>query len=215
MIPVMKKSEPVNFDELVRTPGKAFLKKVPFPSDKQWKPHAYWTRILKKIRKDYAEICAYSALWIPSATGFGSIDHFIPKSRNPRLAYEWDNYRYVSLKFNNKKGTKEILDPFTLKPDWFVIDFPSLDIMPNPALSPIHKAAINETIEILGLDTDEEYIDACKEWIMAYCSRDISFDFLERKAPFIAYELKRQNLMEKIRDIMIFPGNILKSKPLS
>jgi hypothetical protein len=215
MIPVARQSEPGNFDELVRTPGKAFLEKVPLPSDKQFKPHAYWTRVLKQIRKDYAGICAYSALWIPPATGFGSIDHFIPKSRDPWLAYEWDNYRYAALRFNNKKGTKEILDPFTLKPDWFVMDFPSLAIMPNPALSPIHQAALNETIEILRLDTDEEYIDACKAWIMEYCSRDISFNNLERKAPFIAYELKRQNLVEKIREIMIFPGSILKSESLS
>lgn len=215
MIPVIKQSEPDNFDELVRKPGKAFLEKVPFPNYKQWKSHSYWTKILKRIRKEYAEICAYSALWIPLCTGFDTVDHFIPKSQKPALAYEWDNYRYVSLKFNIKKGTKEILDPFTLKPTWFVMGFPSMYIKPNPALSPKHKTSVNKTIEILGLDTDEEYIDACKEWIMSYCSRHITFHFLERNAPFIAYELKRQNLIEKISDIMISTGNILMSEPLA
>jgi hypothetical protein len=202
MIPVPKKPEPDHFHKRVRKPGSDFLKKVPKPTTKQWEGHAYWRIMLNRMRTDYNEICAYSALWIPPATGAHTVDHFIPKSSKPSLAYEWDNYRYASLRYNHRKGTNTIIDPFTLADGWFVMDFPTLEIMPNPGLSPGDLSVVHDTIETLGLNRDEIYFEACQEWIMAYCTYDITFEFLKRKAPFIAFELKRQGLKKKIRRIM-------------
>jgi len=206
MIPVPKKPEPDNFHKLVRRPGNDFLKKVPKPTPKQWDSHSYWRIMLDRMRRDYNEVCAYSALWIPPATGAHTVDHFEPKASKPSMAYEWDNYRYASLRYNLKKGTEIIIDPFTLEDGRFVMDFPSLEIMPNPDLSPRDSSAVHDTIETLGLNTDEIYFEACRGWIMAYCKYDITFEFLERKAPFIAFELKRQGLKEKIRHIMKVRG---------
>lgn len=207
MIPVKKQPEPENFDKLVRTPGLEFLKNVPNPTPMQWKIHAYWKKILKEMRKAYRGICAYSAHWIPADTGNPSIDHFKPKSLNPGLAYEWDNYRYASSKYNSLKGTKKILDPFTLKPDLFVLDFPSLKVQPNKELLPRQKEAVKNTIEILKFNKDETCKEARQTWLTDYCSGNITFKHLEDRAPFIAYELKRQGLVKKIFQKIKYPGS--------
>jgi len=205
MYPVKKKPEPDNFDKTVRQRGMKFLKKTPNPSRKEWDTHAYWQQILPQMRKAYNNICAYCAIWISSAHGAESIDHFIPKSQNPELAYEWDNYRYSSLKFNRKKGKKTVLDPFEIRDNWFVMDFPSLFIHSNKKIADVPvKQKIENTINVFKFNEDEKFLEECQEYIKYYCIGDITFDYLERKAPFIAYELKRQGLIERIKGMMNF-----------
>ncbi len=182
-----------------------FLERVPKPAQKQWKEHDYWRNVLDYMRKAYRGVCSYSALWISPATGAHTVDHFKPKSVYPQQAYEWGNYRYVSLRYNNRKGTNAIIDPFTLKPGWFVMDFPSLKIKPNPDLPPEDAEAISHTIRILKLDKGVRYREACQDYIMSYCRGDISFKHLDNRAPFIAFELKRQGLVERIVDMMKYP----------
>lgn len=80
----------------------------------------------------------------------------MPKSVAPELAYEC--FRYVSSRFNSRKGTRLILDPFELEGDWFVLGFPSLLIKPNPNLLPDQKKAVLNTITILKLNTDETLV---------------------------------------------------------
>ncbi len=206
MIPVKKQPEPGKFEKLVRVPGRDFLKKVPNPTTQQWKSHSYWREIIKDMRIAYGGVCAYCAHWIPVDTGNKTIDHFIPKSLNPELAYEWANYRLAASKYNNSKGVKKILDPFTLKPDWFVLDFPTLKVLPNGGLLPDQKEAVKNTIEILKFNKDEECIESRGNWLMDYCSGEITFKHLEKKAPFIAYELKRQGIKEKIRHQLKYAG---------
>ena len=200
MIPVQPQPEPSDFSERVREPGASFLAEVPRPTSKQWRE--YWTKVLPDMRKAYKGICAYSAQWISPDTGSHSIDHFRPKSLHPELAYEWRNYRYVSSKFNSRKGTHTILDPFQLEPDWFVLDFPSLLVKPNSALSPDQKEAVSKTITVLKLNTDDTCVESRQSWVEDFCNRDISFTHLQKKAPFIAYELQRQDLVERIVAIM-------------
>jgi hypothetical protein len=159
------------------------------------------------MHKAYRGICAYSAHWIPLDTGNPSVDHFKPKSLNPKLAYEWDNYRLASSKYNNWKGLKKILDPFLLKPDWFVLDFRTLKVQPNDRLLTEQKEAVRNTIEILKLNKDETCIEARETWLMNYCGRDITFKHLETRAPFIAYELKRQDLTKSIFQKIKYPGD--------
>lgn len=205
MIPVKKKPEPENFENDVRQPGMEFLKKVPTPSDGEWKKHSYWRKILPNMRMAYKGICAYSALWISNAHGAENIDHFIPKKANPGLAYEWDNYRFSPLHFNRRKGTNTIIDPFTIGPDWFVMNFPSLLISPNKELPDNNiKKEIAKTINVFKFNEDKKFSADCKEYVKNYCEGKITFDYLERKAPFIAYELRRQGLTEKIKKIMDF-----------
>lgn len=197
MIPVSIQPEPIDFTEQVRIPGKKFLANVPKPNSQQWRGKEYWQRALPDMRKAYNSICAYSAFWIPHSTGNHSIDHFIPKSIQPHLAYEWPNYRYVSARFNSRKGTHTIVDPFKLQPGWFILDFHSFLIKPNPALATVQKHKLWETIKHLKLNDDEDLVIERQTWYLNYLNKEISFEHLKKKAPFIALEVERQNLNQE------------------
>ena len=202
LIPIQPQPEPAAFSQKVRDPGNAFLRDVPQPTTREWKNRAYWQRVLPDLYQIYAGICAYSAQWIPLTTSNPTVDHFIPKSAKPQLAYEWSNYRLASLKFNQRKGThQDVLDPFTLEPDWFILDFPSLYVKPNPILSSSSTKQVIATINRLKLNKESD-TESRLRWIRDFCDEHIDFNFLKRNAPFIAYELQRQDLVDKIKSII-------------
>lgn len=202
MIPIQPQAEPKEFAKQVKEPGAKFLTELPHPTSKQWRGKEYWQRVLPEMRVAYKSICAYCAQWIPHSTGSHSIDHFIPKSIAPDLAYQWSNFRYVSSRFNSRKGTRTILDPFILEKEWFVLEFHSMLIKANPKLLPREQEAIFNTIAILKLNTDEILVQERQSWLEYFSNGEISFAHLNRKAPFIAYELKRQGLTGDIASIM-------------
>jgi len=148
------------------------------------------------MRVAYKGICAYRARWIPHSTGRHSIDHFIPKSVESPLAYEWSNFRYVSARFNSRKGTRSILDPFLLNEGWFILDFSTFLIKPNSILSADQQKSVQDTINILKLNTDEDLVTERQTWVEEFWAGEISFEHLEKKTPFIAYELERQNMLK-------------------
>jgi hypothetical protein len=194
MLPVQPKPEPANFNRQVRTPGLAFLKTNPNPKSTEWK--AYWQHALPDMKSQYNEICSYCATWIPHSTGSHSIDHFMSKQRFPKLAYEWSNFRYVSSRFNSRKGTRVILDPFTLQPGTFIIDFTTLFIKPNSnILNAREQQRAAETIRILRFNDDDELVRERLQYYQDYIRHLITLDFLERRAPFISFEIRRQNLV--------------------
>ena len=195
MIPVEMQPEPSGFPERVRSPGKRFLSQIAKPTPEQWRGKDYWRRVLPDMRKAYKGVCSYSASWIPHSTGNHSIDHFIPKSRQPELAYEWDNYRYSSLRFNARKGTHSVVDPFKLLPNSFVLDFRSFFIKPNPKLSPKEQKTLQETIKCLKLNDDEDLVVERQACCSYYFKNEISFNHLQQRYPFIAFELERQNML--------------------
>lgn len=195
MMPVQLQPEPRDFDERVRVPGKEFLAEVPTPTTRQWEGKEYWRLVLPDMRRAYKSICAYCAHWIPHSTGNHSVDHFVPRLREPNLAYEWSNFRYVAARFNSRKWTHPILDPFTLLPNWFIIDFVTSFIKPNPDLLPNQKEAVLETIKHLKLNDDDDLVAEREAWVKDCGSGHISFLHLKKKAPFIAYELERQGLI--------------------
>ncbi len=194
MIPIRPQPAPTDFDDRVRNPGQRFLAEIPIPTVRQWEGREYWRRVLPDMSIAYESICAYCAHWIPHSTGNHSIDHFIPKSQDPQLAYEWSNFRYVAARFNSRKGTKEILDPFALPSDWFIIDFSSMFVKPGHDLSPHDKETVQRTITILKLNEDDDLVTEREAWVNEFRSGGISFSYLQKKAPFIAQELDRQGL---------------------
>jgi 5-methylcytosine-specific restriction endonuclease McrA len=196
MIPVQAQPESIHFSKQVRIPGQQFLSKIPKPTSQQWRGREYWQRVLPDMRKAYDSICAYSAFWIPHSTGNHSIDHFIPKSKQPSLAYEWHNYRYVSARFNSRKGTHTIVDPFKLLQGWFRLDFKSFLIKPNSEVSANQKEKLWETIKHLKLNDDEDLVIERQTWYLNYLNKEISFGHLKKKAPFIALEAERQDLIQ-------------------
>ncbi|MDR1467896.1 MAG: hypothetical protein LBT00_01235 [Spirochaetaceae bacterium] len=198
MIPVVKQEEPKDFNKKVRIPGQRFLQTDPSPSSRQLQRHNYWRYIKEDLYNLYANICAYTGEWIPVTSA--SVDHFIPKSKEPQLAYEWDNYRLTTGIMNNNKGEQtDIIDPFDVHTGWFVLVLPSCDIKPCTTLDEIDSKRVDRTINILKLNS---YDRTNKRYgiIQAYIRNDITFDLLQRKYPYIAFELERQGVRETISD---------------
>ncbi|MEW5816718.1 MAG: hypothetical protein AB1798_15160 [Spirochaetota bacterium] len=199
MIPITRQPEPKNFDRLVRKPGKKFLRNTPNPTNKDWKNNRYWQAVTVELYNAYKGICSYSGEWISRP---GSVDHFIPKRRNPYLAYEWDNYRLSSPKLNNYKGDKEgITDPFAIDFGWFVLEFPSCLIKPGLGLSTDEKRMVQYTIDVLKLNDGDDLVQNRCNILVYYAHGDISFKFLSERYKFIAAELQRQGLVETAKDM--------------
>ena len=97
---------------------------------------------------------------------------------------------------------EDILDPFYVKDGWFTIDFPSLLVKPAKGLEENLARRVQLTIDLLELNDEGTCLKSRERYIKAYCSGDISFDYLNSDAPFIAAELRRQNLVVSIREIM-------------
>ncbi|MEA5039514.1 MAG: hypothetical protein VB086_06710 [Clostridiaceae bacterium] len=206
MIHVDLKPEPTDFDTRVRQPGNAFLESCPNPKNKDWSKHNYWNRCSASLYQAYGGICAYCGQWFSKTTAAVSVDHFYPKSTHQELAYEWANYRLTTQTINNYKGDKvNILDPFEIQNGDIIIDFPSCLVKPRQNMAPGERNKAKNTIQILHLNEEDQANQRC-EIIMMYINGDVSKQFLETKYPFIAAELHRQNLYEKIKDIIKLPA---------
>ena len=196
MIPVIKQQEPTDFNEKVRKRGQLFLKNNPLPNSRQFQCHNYWTHIKGTLYQLYKNICAYTGEWFPETSA--SVDHFIPKSKEPQLAYEWNNYRLTTDKMNNHKGdSMDIVDPFEVQFGWFVLVFPICAVKPGKNLTKLDCQKVDRTINVLGLNSDER-MQIRYNIIQSYIDdANISYDSFGKKYPYIAYELKRQGLAER------------------
>jgi hypothetical protein len=188
MIRVQRQPEPPHFNATIRIPGNRFLKKVPHPNNNEWSKHRFWTQCRNDLYIAYQGICAYTAMWIPNYSC--TVDHFIPKSIQQYLAYEWDNYRLACERANNNKQNLIILDPFSIPNDWFVLLFPSLQIVPNPTLQQADFKLVKNTIDILKLN-ESVFTQIRLSWLKEY-AKSFDITFLQKYAPFIAYEVQRQ-----------------------
>jgi hypothetical protein len=194
MQPVKLQAEPAEFSASVRVPGTQFLLGCPNPTSKEWKGNEYWQRALPEMRTAYSKLCVYSSTWIPHSTGSHSVDHFVPKSVSPGQAYEWDNFRYVSSRFNSRKGTRTIVDPHAIADYVFEIDFNTLFFKPKSGISDLALLSLIEnTIKYLQLNDDDELVEERLCYCRDYWNKQITLDYLKKMAPFIAYELQRQN----------------------
>lgn len=202
MIPVERKEKPQDFDENVREPGRTWLNKQEFfdsslPDNarqrvpKGTKFPTHWSRCAKDLFEKYDGICAYLSIKLFKITGDNSVDHFLPKTLYPGLAYEWSNYRLSSLDVNRTKSTQvDILDPFEIEPDTFRIEIVTGRIYPSPT-APQEKA--RRTIEVLHLDDDDHRKSRC-EIIQYYLDGLMNLEYCRRNYPFVHAELIRQNI---------------------
>jgi hypothetical protein len=203
MIPVQLQPEPSDFNSKVRIPGSKFLQTNPSLTGRDaWKNREYWQKSLEDLYNAYNHICSYTAIWIQSPPeGQRSVDHFVPKSHDPSQAYEWSNFRLTSVRMNTWKDIhQDILDPFQIGNDWFFLNFFSLEIHPNPDLTWEQQEAILATTKRLKLN-EKDCIKTRQNWLNDYCFSHKSLGFLEKRAPFIAHELKRQGYTQKIIDV--------------
>jgi hypothetical protein len=190
---------PFDFEPKVRTPGNAFLATTPNPIGRQWEGHEYWRNIHGDLFLAYKGICAYCASWtmLPDNSNRpieSSVDHFIPKAKQPAQAYEWNNYRLSRRRLNQRKGNhQDVIDPFILTPGWFKINFRTFLIYPYEGLSGKERLLVENTIERLELNVDNDYVQERISVIREYCLGNINLAQIRNKYPFIALEIENQD----------------------
>ncbi|WP_148289404.1 hypothetical protein [Fibrella aestuarina] len=202
MIPVTPKQEPGDFDIKVRQKGLKFLKTTPRPRGSEWIRKEYWRKCIPELQTSYDNICAYCAIKIPAHTGDPTVDHYISRDVDPSLAYEWANFRLAARRFNSRKLNYTIVDPFTVQYGWFVLDFRTYLIHPNNQpnfLDSNQYSLVDFTIRKLKLNIDDNLVQARLGIIRDYVKNKVQFSYLQENAPFIAYELGRQNLVHTIQ----------------
>jgi hypothetical protein len=214
MIPVSMAAEPTDFDAKVRQKGLRALAEMvgetvlpkrrgklrakiaesreDIPAN-QFPP--FWTKALPDMLTSYKRLCAYLALHLEPATGNPTVDHRRPKSSAWDQAYEWGNYRLASALINSMKSDKNMeIDPFTVAPETFALEFTAFQVKPgSAAVGALEKRAI-ATIETLGLNK-KPCRDARQAYFDNYMAGEINLAYLDRRAPFIVQELRRQKLL--------------------
>jgi hypothetical protein len=195
MITIIKQKEPQSFDSDVRIPGLRYLQINPRPNSREFSKHNYWRKISTDLYRLYNGICAYTGMWFANTSV--SVDHFLPKSRNPELAYEWDNYRLTTQKMNNTKGDEiNLVDPFDIVFGWFILDLNTCLIKPNETLADAEQKKITRTILVLRLNCDDDRVEYRREIIQGYIDGVFDFEFIKEKYPYIAYEIERQKQLK-------------------
>lgn len=185
MIRVEAQPEPEDFDARVRQPGRLAIATglSPLPP--------YWREALPQLHRSYGGICAYLSIRIPFGVGSRSTDHFVAKSREVALTYEWSNYRLACSLMNARKGSfTDILDPFEIQDGWFVLELSALQVLPSPDLPENLQQAVQATIDRLDLN-DDECLKARGEAFDNFLQHG-SPRSLEKQSPFLARELRRQ-----------------------
>ena len=215
MIPVTPAPEPAAFDSKVRQPGLRAIAELageqPTPPRTAGQPYApvaasreeipadkfppYWREMLDDLMDSYHRICAYLCLYIPRGTGAPSVDHAVAKSKRWDRVYEWSNYRLACSLMNARKGAAaDVLDPFEIGEGWFALELVGFQVLPGDGLADEVTGAVANTIERLRLN-DPACCEARAEYAEDYWNEGIRLDYLERHAPFVARELRRQHLL--------------------
>lgn len=183
MIPVAPAPEPDDFDELVRRPGTTWLKR-----HRRGRLQPYWTACLDELWLRYGGICAFLATHFERVTGAGSVDHFVAKSSKRSLAYEWGNYRLACRDVNGRKGAfDDVLDPFAIAPQTFLLVLITGKIYVNPALTVAQQKRAQATIDRLELDRP-----LLREMRQRHYEELSAGKRLPRYSPFVWAEMQRQ-----------------------
>jgi 5-methylcytosine-specific restriction endonuclease McrA len=212
LIRVEPQPEPERFDQDVRQPGRSAIAELtgkpltlqrPGPRRRKIaerpedippaKLPPFWRKCLPDLHRAYRGICSYVCVYIEPVTGAGTVDHMVPKSGAVKEAYEWSNYRLACALMNARKSdVPDVLDPFEIDDGWFELDLINFQIKPNPQLDAAIRQKVLTTIERLGLDKS-----ACRRlqarYYFDYIDQHIDLEYLDRYAPFLALELRRQD----------------------
>ena len=215
MIPVTPAPAPVDFDERVRQKGLDAIaelvgetpasvrrgrKRNKVASTRATIPAAcfppFWRDVLPDMLESYKRTCAYLALYIEHATGSPSVDHVTPKSKSWDKVYEWSNYRLAAALINSKKNKLDLaLDPFTIDDGLFALELVEFQVTAGVAATADLRARVDDSIRVLGLNS-VECCAARREYVAGYDDGPgqggIDLPYLERRAPFVARELRRQ-----------------------
>ncbi|MBF0582894.1 MAG: hypothetical protein HQL80_01520 [Magnetococcales bacterium] len=199
MIPVSPQPEPAQFDSDVRQKGLAHLVNkglaLDQPLPRGTKIESYWRACLGDLYTSYQGTCAYLAVYFERGTGAASVDHFVAKSQQAELAYEWSNFRLACTAMNTKKNRyDDVLDPFTLETNWFHLELLTGRIFPNPELLPTDISQVQNTINRLGLN-DPMHKEMRTRHFQGYIQEDFTNGYLKSISPFVWLEAHRQGLL--------------------
>ena len=193
MIPVNRQvlqPEPADFDVKCRQKGLDWLQKNPQGTRKAKRPKNYWSPFRPALADRFSNLCAYGAMHEP----VGTVDHFQPVNADETLAYEWHNYRYASGWINSSKNRcAAVLDPFDVKPGWFEVLLPSLQLVARKDLIPeaLHPLA-DETLKRLHLCDAERTVRPRRQWPKLYEQGHLDWAGLQELAPLIAKAVQAQ-----------------------
>jgi hypothetical protein len=212
VIPVMLAQEPADFDAKVRQPGLSAIdelvgreprlrrpgprRKMVADTEPAISAHAFppfWRDALDDMMRAYEQRCAYLAMFIED-TGNPTVDHVIPKSFAWDRVYEWSNYRLCTGVVNSKKGELiGLVDPIEAQVGWFELDLASYRVVRGKtAPAPLHEK-IDATLPLLNLrDCCAQRKRYVEDYRLGSGNKGIDLAYLERRAPFIAAELRRQ-----------------------
>lgn len=199
MIPVAMPAPAPQYHAKVQVPGQAFLAATPHPAGKEWHGKNYWSAIHGTLYSNMKGICSYCATFTPRRPGatsidHTSIDHFVPKAKEPSLAYEWSNFRLCRARLNHRKGEHEdVLDPYVLGDGWFRLDFTTFLLYPDPNLSEDEKQRVKNTIIRLELNKDDRLVQERLRAVCAYADGQLTPRRLWQFYPFIASEIAAQD----------------------
>lgn len=189
--PTIKRRGPKRKQLVIRDQGvtRAVTRVEDIPPDKL---PALWTHALDDLLEAYERRCAYVSVYIERVTGSPSVDHWIPKSRDPHAAYEWSNFRLACSIMNSRKGTTTaILDPFEIEDGWFELELVGFEVLACPTLDSQLCVRVENTIDEFNLNC-HECRTLRREYVRAYEDADINYARLRQRAPFVARELRRQ-----------------------
>lgn len=215
MIRVTPAQEPPEFDTLVRERGRnAIAELVGEPPSHPRKGRRrrkvaerreeipgqafppYWCDVLPHMRRSYHELCAYLAMRLYPATGAGTIDHFVPKSESWEKVYEWSNYRLSCALVNGWKGSRSLpFDPFSLPDNLCALEFVTFQVTTGSAAGGGVEAVVDEMINSTLRLNELPCRRLRQAYFDDYVSGNLSLAILERDAPFIARELRRQGML--------------------
>ncbi len=200
---MLQQPEYQEFDTAVRKPGKRYLRRNPRPSAREFSRHSYWKKAAGELHEAYSGCCAYTSMYMGET---GTVDHFLPKSKFPLLAYEWKNYRLSRPKINHRKGdVEDLIDPFRVKTGWFELDLPSCLVRAGRGLSGELRRRVISTIDTLQLNADDRMVQERCDLLVHLAVGDITLGFLERRYPFLAVEVKRQRVVGRLSAIFRVP----------
>ena len=128
-----------------------------------------------------------------SPTADYTVDHMVPKSRDWRLVYEWCNYRLACLPMNRRKDEfTDVLDPFCIEDDWFVMDIVEFRVHPGTSLDESRKQSVAATINRLRLN-DLDWCETRRRHVEHYREHKM-LHTVEILFPFVAKEIRRLGL---------------------
>jgi hypothetical protein len=212
VIPVALAPEPADFDAKVRQPGLSAIDELvgrrprrPRPGPRRSQVASseskipadafppYWREALDDMMLAYEQRCAYLAMFIEH-TGHPTVDHVVPKSYAWDKVYEWSNYRLCTGIVNSKKlELRGLVDPVHAKVGWFALDLTSYHVVRGAAAPRAAHAKIDKTLPLLNLrDCLAQRRRYVEDYRLGPGNKGIDLSYLERRAPFIAAELRRQ-----------------------